>query len=108
MVILHVLMGSRRPADIARSLRLSRQAVHSTIGSLVASGFFALEPDIEDGRIKAVVLTDKGKAMKRDADQIVERLVAVLEKQIGRRQMRALREAFASDWGEPVTVELER
>jgi DNA-binding MarR family transcriptional regulator len=60
MVILHVLVGTRRPADIARALRLSRQAVHTTIGSLVKAGFFALEPDPDDGRIKIVTLAERG------------------------------------------------
>ncbi|WEK44060.1 MAG: MarR family transcriptional regulator [Candidatus Sphingomonas colombiensis] len=106
MVILHVLGGETRPADIARALRLSRQAVHSTIASLVEAGFFALAPDPADGRVKIVVLTDKGRAMKDDADRIVERLAIALEKRIGKREMAALRGVFATDWGEPVTIEV--
>lgn len=106
MVILHVLAGETRPADIARSLRLSRQAVHSTIGSLVEAGFFTLAPDPDDRRVKAVALTDKGKAMKHDADQIVARLAVELEKRIGKRQIDALRGALSAQWGEPITLKI--
>ena len=108
IVILHVLVGAQRPADIARSLRLSRQAVHSTIGSLVEAGFFALEPDPTDGRMKIVVLTEQGWKMFNDANSIVQQLGAALEKRIGKRNMRALREAFEVDWGEPPVVLPER
>ena len=35
MVMMHVQLNIVRPSDIARSLRLTRQAIHATIGSLV-------------------------------------------------------------------------
>lgn len=108
MVILHVLNGTRRPADIARALRLSRQAVHATIASLVEAGFFKLEPDPEDGRVKVVALTDLGWRMFHDANQIVERLDIALEKRIGKRRLRALRDAFDADWGEPPIIAIDR
>ena len=108
IVILHVLVGAQRPAEIARSLRLSRQAVHATIGSLVEAGFFALEPDPTDGRMKIVVLTEQGWKMFNDANSIVEQLGAELEKRLGKRAMRALRDAFEVDWGEPPIVSPKR
>ena len=108
MVILHVLVGTRRPADIARALRLSRQAVHTTIGSLVDAGFFALEPDPDDGRIKIVVLTERGMRMHADANMIVEQLGVELERRIGKRHVRSLRAAFEADWGEPPVVPVGR
>ncbi|WP_428685483.1 MarR family winged helix-turn-helix transcriptional regulator [Sphingopyxis sp.] len=108
MVILHVLVGTRRPADIARALRLSRQAVHTTIGSLVDAGFFKLEPDPEDGRIKVVVLAERGAQMHADANAIVEQLGVELEQRIGKRRVQALRAAFEADWGEPPVVTIKR
>ncbi|HET6536484.1 MAG TPA: MarR family transcriptional regulator [Sphingopyxis sp.] len=108
MVILHVLVGTRRPADIARALRLSRQAVHTTIASLVKAGFFALEPDPIDGRIKIVTLTDQGQQMHQDANFIVTQLSIILEQRIGKRRMQALKSAFQADWGEPPLVTLIR
>ncbi len=105
MVIHHVLFGARRPAEIARALRLSRQAVHATIASLIRAGIFDLAPDPDDGRIKVVVLTDQGKAMFNDANRIVEGLALELERRIGARRIKALREAFEVDWGTPPVID---
>lgn len=108
MVILHVLTGNRRPAGIARALRLSRQAVHATLGGLVAAGFFELTDDPADGRSKLVALSDRGRAMFHDANAIVAGLVAALEARIGPARMQALREAFEVDWGAPPIVPVAR
>jgi len=108
MVIMHVLTGTSRPADIARALRLSRQAVHATINGLVDAGFFERADDPDDGRVKILVLAERGRAMFHDANRIVDGLVAELESRIGKRRVRALREAFEMDWGIPPVVPLQR
>lgn len=105
MIMTHVQMNIVRPAAIARSLRLTRQAVHQTISSLVARGIFELRPDSEDGRIKIVQLTEKGRAMRKDANRIVREATEVLVYRIGQQQVDALRYAFRQSWGDPVTVE---
>lgn len=102
MVMMHVQMDVVRPADIARSLRLTRQAVHSTINALVERGVFELADDPTDGRIRIVQLTPMGKAMRQDAQKIVAHLSEELGRRIGARRVKALREAFAGDWGAPV------
>ena len=49
-----------RPADIARRLGVSRQAVQQMIDALEADGVVLRSPDPDDGRGKIVRLTDKG------------------------------------------------
>lgn len=100
MVMHHVILGIVRPADIARSLGLTRQAVHSTIAQIVEKGVFELAPDPEDGRIRIVVLTGVGKAMRADAQKIVTWLAMRLGERIGRKRLANLIEAFAQDWGQ--------
>ncbi|MNS04299.1 MULTISPECIES: MarR family winged helix-turn-helix transcriptional regulator [unclassified Brevundimonas] len=107
MVMMHVQMEVVRPADIARSLRLTRQAVHSTINSLVERGVFELVDDPTDGRIRIVQLTPMGKAMRRDAQKIVAHLTEELGRRIGARRVKALRESFAGDWGAPIVHTLD-
>lgn len=102
MVMMHVQMDVNRPADIARSLRLTRQAVHSTINALVERGVFELADDPTDGRIRIVQLTPMGKAMRQDAQKIVDHLSKELGRRIGARRVKALREAFDADWGSPI------
>ena len=102
MVMMHVQMDVNRPADIARSLRLTRQAVHSTINSLVERGVFEMADDPTDGRIRIVQLTPMGKAMRQDAQKIVAQLTEELGRRIGSRRVKAMREAFGGDWGPPI------
>lgn len=105
MIMIHVQMNIVRPAEIARSLRLTRQAVHQTVGSLVDRGIFELRPDPEDGRVKIVALTEKGRSMRKDANRIVREVTDILAYRIGQQQVDALRSAFRQPWGEPVTLE---
>lgn len=101
MIMHHVILGIVRPSDIARSLGLTRQAVHTTIGQIVEKGVFELVPDPEDKRIRAVALTETGKAMRADARKIVTYLSEQLGQRIGQRRLANLLDAFSGDWGTP-------
>jgi len=106
MVFMHVQMNIVRPTDIARSLRLTRQAVHSTIQTLVKRGIFEMADDPTDGRIKIVQLSEMGKAMRADGRAIVDRLTEELSKRISPEAVTAMREALKSQWGDPIVVDL--
>lgn len=106
MVFMHVQMNINRPADIARSLRLTRQAVHSTIQGLVKRGIFELADDPTDRRIKIVQLTEMGRAMRADGRTITDRLTEELGNRIGAEQVKALRAALRGGWGDPLIVHL--
>ncbi|NIJ25321.1 DNA-binding MarR family transcriptional regulator [Brevundimonas terrae] len=108
MVMMHVQMNIVRPADIARSLRLTRQAVHSTIQTMVKRGIFEMADDPDDGRIRIVQLTAMGDAMRRDARTIVEQLTESLVPRIGADGVAALRAALDADWGTPPLVKLDQ
>lgn len=101
MIMHHVIQGIVRPSDIARSLRLTRQAVHATIAQIVEKGVFELQPDPADRRIRIVALTEMGKAMRADAQRIVAYLSLELGRRIGAKRLAALTEALRQDWGEP-------
>ncbi|AMG72627.1 MULTISPECIES: MarR family winged helix-turn-helix transcriptional regulator [Sphingopyxis] len=105
MIMIHVQMNIVRPAEIARNLRLTRQAVHLTIGSLVKRGVFELRPDPGDKRVKIVALTEKGRWMRKNANRIVREVTDVLAYRIGQQQIDALRSAFRQPWGDPVTLD---
>ncbi|MEM8749175.1 MAG: MarR family winged helix-turn-helix transcriptional regulator [Pseudomonadota bacterium] len=75
-----VLIGGRgaRLVDIARARRVSKQAAHEQIQSLVRRGYLQTEPDPTDRRAKRVSYTQKGLAfamalagVKRDVHQRV-------------------------------------
>ncbi len=102
IVIIHVILEIRRPSDIARSMGLTRQAVHITINQIIEKGIFELQDDPSDKRSKIIELTSTGKAMRRDAQLSVQYIADQLAARIGESHVRNLREAFAKDWGAPV------
>src|SRR5690606_10000182 len=51
-----------RPADLARRLDVSKQAINQTLGPLIDAGLVVLEPDPTDGRARLVKLTAVGAA----------------------------------------------
>ncbi len=99
MIMIHVIQDMIRPSEIARSLGLTRQAVHRTIGQVCEKGLFEMKPDPTDGRGSIIVLTLQGEAMRHDAQNIVGAIHKVLEKRLGAKAFRDLVNLLESDWG---------
>ena len=101
-VMIHVILGTNRPSDIARNLGLTRQAIHITISKMVEKGVLELHSDPLDARVSVVGLTKVGKEMRRDAKMIVQYIESVLTERIGAQRVRSLKAALAPEWGAPV------
>jgi len=99
MVMINVLSGQNKPSTIARNLGISRQAAHVTITQLEKLDMVRMIEDPEDGRSKIVVVSEKGKAMRSDADAAVQRLTDELRSRIGNGTVNNLFRAFRADWG---------
>ena len=104
IVMLYVINGVTRPADLARRLGISRQAVHITLNQMIEKGLLALEDDTDDGRSKRVVIAPNGQKMRALAQQAVTQMCAALEARIGVEQVEAMRRALGADWGSPYDV----
>jgi DNA-binding MarR family transcriptional regulator len=102
MVMIHVIVNIVRPADIARSMGLTRQAIHITLNQVIKKGIFELQDDPNDRRGKIVCFTSVGKAMRRDAQMIVKYCAEQLVARIGEEHVQNLANAFAKEWGAPV------
>lgn len=105
-VMMNVIAGANRAADIARNLGLTRQAVHVTINQMIEAGLVELEDDPTDRRMKRIVLTREVEPMRRDARRAIDLLVNELAGRIGEQDVRNLYRAFSKDWGP--TVEFAR
>jgi DNA-binding MarR family transcriptional regulator len=103
MIMVHVVRGITRPSDIARNLGVSRQAVHTTINQMIELGLLELEKDGDDGRSKRVVITPTGQQMRAVAQEAMRVMSGALEERIGRKAVDALHDAFAADWGPPLS-----
>jgi DNA-binding MarR family transcriptional regulator len=104
MVMANVVVGVHKPSDIARNLGISRQAVHTTINQMVALGMLELRDDIDDRRAVIVAVSEKGRAMGRDADAAVLAMTAELRRRLGSRNVDNLIKAFSVEWGDPPTL----
>ena len=105
MVMVSVITGTTRPADIARQLGISRQAIHVTINQMVAMDLLELRDDPKDQRSKIVGISRTGERRRNDARQAVRMLTEELSRRIGARNVRNLLTAFAKDWGEPIAFD---
>lgn len=103
MVMTNLVLGVRRPSDIARRLGVSRQAIHATLGQMIELGIVELVDDPENGRAKIVVTTAKGDAMRRDAQHCMGILAEELGRRVGAVAFRQAAEVLAQDWGPPMT-----
>ncbi|MBB4632741.1 MarR family winged helix-turn-helix transcriptional regulator [Sphingosinicella soli] len=99
MVMVNVLSGFVRPAEIARRMGVSRQAIHTTIAQLVEIGILTLEPDPHDKRQRRVAVTAYGARMRSDAQQAMDAVSAAVKNAIGAASYDALLSALEADWG---------
>ncbi len=99
MMMASVDDGMNRQADMAKHLRVSKQAVQQSLKELVAKGFVTVEPDPENGRQKIVLMTDKGREMREIALDGIQVLEEKLASRIGEDRLRALHEVLDADWG---------
>ena len=91
--------GVTRQADMAKHLRVSKQAVQQSLKALIAKGLVRLDPDPENGRQKIVSLTDRGREMRGIARQGIQALERELARRIGVKRLAALHDALDADWG---------
>lgn len=91
--------GITRQADMAKQLRVSKQAVQQALKALVAKGFVRVDPDPDNGRQKIVSLTRKGLEMRRIAREGIRALERGLAERIGTARLAALHDALDADWG---------
>lgn len=107
MVMANVVMGIRHPSEIARRLGISRQAIHATLKSMIGMGMIELADDPGNMRVKVVVLTGTGEAMRRDAQQAMKIMIETLTRRIGQEAFDSTAATLALDWGRPMSFRPE-
>jgi DNA-binding MarR family transcriptional regulator len=107
MVMANIVLGVRRPSDIARRLGVSRQAIHATINQMVELGIVALADDPANRRVKVVAPTAQGEAMRIDAQRAMVVMGDELGRRIGRAQLLKAAHLLHEDWGPPLTFRPE-
>lgn len=85
-----------RIVDLALRLGITKQAISQTVSELVESGVVELAADPDDGRAKRVRFTKKGAEAVTHELNVMGKVEADLEKQIGQKHMRALHAALVA------------
>ncbi|MBZ6379596.1 hypothetical protein B5C34_15670 [Pacificimonas flava] len=67
LVMVNVVRGTNRPNELAKKLRVSRQAVHVTLKQMSEKGIIDLRPDDANSRFRIVQFTELGMAMRKRA-----------------------------------------
>lgn len=67
MMMICIGDGICRQSDIARHLRVTKQAVRQGVKALEAKGLVVIDPDPDNGRQKVLRFTDKGEQMREIA-----------------------------------------
>ena len=99
MMMIYLTEGVDRPSDLARQLRVSKQAVQQGLKALIAKDVVTLEPDPRNGRQKLVRLTEHGRELRDIARRGLESLETELTQRVGAAQVDGLRTALQADWG---------
>ena len=105
MLMANIILGYKYPAEIARQLDISRQAVHLVIQQMIAKNIVALQPDPNNRRIKQVVLTKLGLKMRNDGVMGMAIVTTELGKRIGKANVNKLALLLNADWGPAPSVQ---
>ena len=108
MIMLNVTAGINRPADIARNLGVSRQAIHQILQGMRDEEILEMVADPRDKRAKIVQFSPAADAIRRDAERILIGIEQQLEARIGKTAYKGLKQALNRNWGPVAIVAPER
>lgn len=104
MIMVNVADGVTRPAELARRLGVSRQAIQQTLAEMESIGLLQLAPDPVDARAKVVQFSPRGASIQRAAFRAIRMVDQELERRLGARDFAVLRRVLLErDWGPVVS-----
>jgi DNA-binding MarR family transcriptional regulator len=83
--------GGATVVELAHHLDVTKQAASQMVEDLVGKGYVERRPHPEDARARLIVLTDKGRACTRAADEAAEETLRPWADAVGPRRLAALR-----------------
>ena len=101
MIMACLTEGIDSPIELARRLKVSKQAIRQALRPMIETGLVTVEPDPSNRRGRIVRVTKHGMAMRNIARQGLEGIEAELVRRIGRDRVEALHEILNADWGPP-------
>ena len=99
IMLANIALGIKRPADLARNLGISRQAVSKMLQEMTEDNLLSVEADPSDKRAQIVNYSAESIRLRTDALDILGQLEVQLGKRIGAGSLKAFRNALQKDWG---------
>jgi len=93
-----------RISELAKNLRISRQAAQKRVVELEKIGFVSTVIDPSNLSAKIVTLTPKGRSSTKVALEIFTALEVELSKRIGVDDFNYMKKIVEKDWGFPVVI----
>lgn len=87
-IFFYLREGGLRLTELAERAHTTKQAMRYTVNQLEAAGYVERVPDPTDGRAKIIRLTERGWAVRRVADEIIESLQEKCIRHLGEQRMR--------------------
>ena len=102
MMVLYISAGIQRPIEIARKMRLSRQAIGHIATQLMDLGIVVAKDDPTDGRSMILSFTEKSSSLRSFAQMAILDLEETLCARLGKRDFQILRNMLELEWGPTV------
>jgi len=103
LIMTNVADGVTRPAELARRLGISRQAVQQLLADMQQRGLLDLTDDPADARAKIIRYSSRGVQIGEITVRALEHLDEQIERRLGSRALSELRRILLDrDWGDPV------
>lgn len=99
MIMLSITVGINRPAQLARNLGVTRQAIHQLLQGMKEEGFLELVPDPRDRRAKIVQFSPASDGIRQAAEAAIKAIEQELAERIGKQAFANLKKALTMDWG---------
>ena len=103
MMILYISAGVQRPTDIARKMRLSRQAIRHIAHQLVELGLIESMDDERDKRSRRLQFTERSGEIRHFAERVIFELEEALKDRIGAKNLSELKRILQLDWGPTIS-----
>lgn len=85
-------------SEVARRLRVSRQAVHKVVSQLIKEDILALEATPDNERDKMIVFTEKGVLLKKVANSALKIIDLEVKEKLGETDYVFLKQILSKEW----------
>ena len=100
VMLIHIAEGIIKPSDIAHDMGATRQNIHAVAKPLIDAHIIEVVPDPEDGRSKQYAFCEDSLELRDTVLKLLKHLDKKLGERIGKSDLKDLKRALSSDWGE--------